>query len=110
MSARERERGERKLLHSVSLQKKQTGFDIGEEEFPPSPVGSNLFYPYRDTEPFPCPALVLQWRVFPKRDAGERDGMKRGARGKNVKGYEGEERSWEKRRHDERGSGGEWRG
>lgn len=26
-------------------------------KLPPSSVGSNLFYTYKDTEPFPCPAL-----------------------------------------------------
>lgn len=94
MSAREREK-EKKLPRSVSIQKKGTGFDIVEEKFPPSPVGSNLFYKYKDTQPFPCPALLLQRRVFPRGTEGESranrecDGMKRGVQGKDVKGYMG---------------------
>lgn len=95
----ESERGKKELLHSVCLQKQQTGFDISEEKFPLRPVGSNLFCTYKETEPFPCPALVLQQREFPR----ERDGMKRGARGKGVKGYEGrkEARKEEKGREEE---------
>lgn len=48
----------------------QKGFDIGEERFPQRPVGSYLFYTYKDTGPFPRPTV-------PNRVNREHEGIKK---------------------------------